>query len=80
MAPKVKKHTEQMICLLCRKEMIYKNLEAHNKCEHERNKLKYKLTHSRDQVSFQRKEEGCGDTSSTSEEKIKEEGLLSPCC
>ena len=47
MTSKVKKHTEKVICLLCGKEMIYKNLEGRNKCKHEGEKLKYKSGHSR---------------------------------
>ena len=40
MGTKVKKHTEKVIHLLCRKEMLYENLEAHNKSKHERENLR----------------------------------------
>ena len=80
MAPKVKKYTEKVICLIFRKEMIYENLEAHNKNKHEGEKLNYKSAHSRDLLSLiSKKGEVYGDTSSTPEEKMEEEGLLSPC-
>ena len=61
-----------MICLLCRKETIYKNLEAHNKSKHEEEKS----AHSRALSSvISKKGERCGDTSSTSKGKMEEEGL-----
>ena len=80
MAPKAKRHTEKAICLLCGKEMMYKNLEACNKSKHKGEKLKYTSTHSRHLSSLiSTKGAGCGDTSSISEVKMEEERLLSPC-
>ena len=39
------------------------------------------MAHSKDLSSLiSKKGEGCGDPSSTSEEKTEEEGALSPCC
>ena len=52
MASKGKKHTEKVVCLYCEKEVIYKNLESHNKIKHEGRKLHYKSAISKDLASM----------------------------